>query len=130
MDKQTKRLIIGGIALVLLALFLGGLYVMTRPKTNTHDKTVIVQMAYDDVQKTVTIETNEAFLRGALEQERLIAGEESTYGLFVKTVDGRTVDDTKQEWWCITKNGSTVYTGVDTTPIADGDTFEITLKIY
>ena len=66
-------------------------------------------------------------LAGALEQAALIAGEEGEYGLFVKTVDGVTANDANQEWWCFTKGGETLETGVDSTPIADGDTFEITL---
>ena len=48
-------------------------------------------------------------------------------GLYVTTVDGVTADDGNQEWWCFTLNGETINTGVDTTPIADGDHFEITL---
>ncbi|MBQ9965086.1 MAG: DUF4430 domain-containing protein, partial [Clostridia bacterium] len=87
-----------------------------------------VQIAYDDVTKSVNIDTNAEYLRAALEEKNLISGDESEFGLFVKVVDGRTADDAKQEWWCFTKGGETVMTGVDTTPIADGDTFEITLK--
>ena len=64
-----------------------------------------------------------------LEQEGLVAGEESEYGLFVKTVDGYTADDSNQEWWCFTKNGESLTTGVDTTPIADGEHFEATLTV-
>lgn len=78
---------------------------------------------------TKTISTDAEFLRGALEQENLIAGDESQYGLFVKTVNGITADDANQEWWCFTKGGETLFTGVDTTPIADGDKFEITLTV-
>ena len=74
-----------------------------------------------------TITTEAEFLRGALEQEGIIAGEESDYGLFVTTVDGVTADDSLEQWWCFTKGGESLATGVDSTPIADGDTFEITL---
>ena len=42
-------------------------------------------------------------------------------------MDGVTADDANQEWWCFTKGGKMLETGVDSTPIADGDTFEITL---
>ena len=42
-------------------------------------------------------------------------------------VNGIAADDSKQEWWCFTKGGEEMMTGVDTTPIADGDAFEITL---
>ena len=92
-------------------------------------KTITVQIIVDG-QDTVTksITTDAEYLRGALEEEDLIAGEESQYGLFVKTVNGITVDEGKQQWWCFTKGGADLFTGVDTTPIADGDVFEITLK--
>jgi len=58
-----------------------------------------------------------------------VAGDESQYGLFVKTVAGVTIDESKQEWWNFTKGGEPLFTGVDTTPIADGDKFEITLTV-
>ena len=64
-------------------------------------------------------------LRQALEAEGLIAGEEAQYGLYVKVVDGVTADyDVDQSWWGLYKDGEMLMTGVDTTPIADGDHFE------
>lgn len=45
----------------------------------------------------------------------------------VTTVNGVTADSSLEEWWCFTKGGETLNTGVDSTPIADGDHFEITL---
>lgn len=81
----------------------------------------------DGTSKTFDINTDAEYLRQALEEKKLISGEETQYGLFVKTVNGVTVDDSKKEWWCFTKGGKELDTGVDTTPIADGDHFEITL---
>lgn len=101
-----------------------------KAETQTGSKTITVEIIADG-QDTVTktIKTDAEFLRGALESvEGLIAGEESSYGLFVKTVNGLTADDAKQQWWCFTKGGEELFTGVDSTPIADGDKFEITLK--
>ena len=34
-----------------------------------------------------------------------------------------------QEWWCFTKNGETLMTGVDDTMIADGEHYEATLTV-
>jgi len=100
------------------------------PETSQASKTINVDVIKaDSSKKSFKIDTDEEFLRGALEQEKLVSGTESEYGLFVKTVDGYTVDDSKQEWWCITKGGATVDTGVDSTPIEDGDSFEITLTV-
>ena len=101
----------------------------TQAKTQAGTKTITVQIIVDGADTvSKTIQTDAEYLRGALEEEDLIAGEESQYGLFVKTVNGITVDDSKQQWWCFTKGGADLFTGVDDTPIADGDKFEITLK--
>ena len=120
-----------GIAVTVLAaamVLFGVVFWLNRPVGAQGEKTIAVQIvAADQSDKTYTITTQEKFLRGALEQESLIAGEESQYGLFVKTVDGVTADDSLQQWWCFTKDGVSLETGVDTTPIADGDHFEITL---
>ena len=65
----------------------------------------------------------------ALDEQKLIEGTESEYGIYIKTVDGITANEENQEWWCITKGGETLFTGADTTPIADGDHFELTLTV-
>ena len=109
-----------------MALFTG----CKEAETQAGAKTITVEIIVEGAETvTKTIRTEAEYLRGALEQEEgLLAGEESQYGLFVKTVNGITVDDAKQQWWCFTKGGEDLFTGVDTTPIADGDKFEITLK--
>ncbi|MGI6255797.1 MAG: DUF4430 domain-containing protein [Acutalibacter sp.] len=83
----------------------------------------------DGSEKEFPISTEAATLGEALEAEGLISGEESSYGLFVTTVDGETVDDANQEWWCLTKGGEMCTTGVDTTEIATGDTYELTFTV-
>ena len=97
--------------------------------TQSGEKTITVEVVLPDETVTHTITTDAEYLRGALEEKSLIAGDESEYGLFVKTVAGVTADDGNQEWWCFTKGGETLFTGVDTTPITDGDKFEITLTV-
>ncbi len=79
----------------------------------------------DGSTKDFTIETEAETLREALEQEKLIEGEESEYGLFVKTVDGETAEG--KDWWCLTKDGVMAETGVDGVKINDGDAYEFTL---
>ena len=45
------------------------------------------------------------------------------------TVDGEFADSAKPEWWCFSKNGEMLSTGVDDAPIADGESYEITLTV-
>ena len=48
----------------------------------------------------------------------------------VYTVDGETADwDRDQSWWCLTKNGDWMDTGVDDTVIADGEHYEFTYTV-
>ena len=81
----------------------------------------------DGTSKDFSIATDAEFLRGALEEQKLIEGSESEYGLYVTAVDGETADESLQQWWCFSKDGVMLATGVDTAPIADGEHYEITL---
>lgn len=93
-------------------------------------KEITLQVVHGDGStKDFSISTDKGNLREALEQEGLVEGEESEFGLFVKTVDGETADDANQEWWCLTKGGEMWTEGVDSTELADGDAFEFTLTV-
>lgn len=126
---MNKKLLAGVLALVLVVAALIGIYFATRPATSAADKTITATVVANGEEEAFTIHTDEEYLRGALESIDLIAGEESEYGLFVTTVNGIPADDANQEWWCFTKGGESLNTGVDSTPIADGDAFEITLTV-
>ena len=84
----------------------------------------------DGSTKEFNLETTEENLGAALLAEKIISGNDGEYGLFVTTVDGETAQDSLRQWWCITRGGERVETGVDTTPINHGDHFELTLSTY
>ena len=126
--KSNKKIWLAVAALVLAVAVVLGIYFVTRPAPQQGGKTITVQVVLLEGEPSdFTIQTDEEYLRGALESIDLIEGSESEDGLFVTTVNGVTVDDSKQQWWCFTQDGEMLMTGVDTTPIADGDHFEITL---
>ena len=126
--KSNKKILIAAVALILAAAVMLGVYFATRPAAQSGSKSIGVSVVLlEGDPSEYTIRTDEEYLRGALESIDLIEGSESEYGLFVTTVNGVTVDDSKQQWWCFTQDGEMLMTGVDTTPIADGDHFEITL---
>lgn len=89
--------------------------------------TITVQVKGSDGNvANFVITTSSEFLRGALEQENLIEGDESEYGLYVKVVNGERADyDEDGAYWSFYKDGEYLMTGVDTTPISDGDVFSI-----
>lgn len=93
-------------------------------------KTITLTVVHGDgTSNDITVSTDAENLRDALESEGIIAGEDSSYGMFVQTVDGETADDGEQEWWCLTKGGEMWNYGVDDTEIADGDVYEFTLTV-
>lgn len=93
-------------------------------------KNITVTVVHGDgSSKDFPIAATGETLREALDQENLVEGEESQYGLYIKTVDSETVDDANQEWWCLTKGGEQVNSGVDGVEIADGDTYELTFTV-
>ena len=125
---QKKRTLIAVIILAVLVAAAALMWNAFKPVAVEGQKAIEVEVVHlnGDV-KEFDIVTDAEFLRGALEQEDLIAGSESEYGLYVLTVDGETADESLQQWWCFTKDGESLNTGVDSTPINDGEHYEITL---
>ena len=81
----------------------------------------------DGTEATFEVTTAKETVGEALLEKGLIAGEVGAYGLYVKTVDGETADESRDQWWCLTKDGGQqVNTGVDSTPIEDGAAYELT----
>ena len=131
MSKKTRNIIIA--VAVLLVLVVGALLAWNhfRPAAQVGAKTIVLEDVHGDAStKSFSIQTDAENLRGALEQEEgLIAGSESEYGLYVETVDGETANMDNQEWWCFTKGGEMLMTGVDDTMIADGEQYEATFTV-
>lgn len=92
-------------------------------------KTVTLTVVHKDGStKELKLETDADNLREAAKD--VIDGEESDMGLYVLTVDGETVNEDNQEWWCLTdKDGNMTPTGVDDTKISDGDAFTFTFTV-
>ena len=124
---KSKKTIVALILLIVLVIGAFAVWKLNAPQGQAGEKTIRVSVVTDASTADFVIETDAEFLRGALEQEGLVEGSESEYGLYVITVDGVTADESQQQWWCFTRGGGTLETGVDTTPIADGEHYEITL---
>lgn len=78
----------------------------------------------DGNQTDFEIHTDAATVGDALSELGLIEGEDSEYGLYVKTVNGITVDyDTDGKYWAFYVDDAYAQTGVDTTEITDGASY-------
>ncbi len=89
-------------------------------------KTVIVAVSAEDKTINFTIKTDEQYLGDALLAHELISGEESEFGLYIKSVNGIVADyDVDQSYWAFYKNGEYMMTGVDQTEFSDGEHYEL-----
>lgn len=78
----------------------------------------------DKSVKNYTVKTDSKYVGEALVDLKLIEGEDSDYGLYVKTVDGTTLDfNTDGMYWAFYVNDKYANTGVDKTEITDGESY-------
>ena len=74
----------------------------------------------------ITVKTDEETVGDALSALGLIAGEESTYGLYIKTVNGITYDyDTDGKYWGFYVDGTYAVESADLTEITAGSTYTL-----
>ncbi len=92
---------------------------------NTLTVTVDV-IGSDGKTTTFTIETAAETLRGALEQENLVKGEEGPYGLYIKEVNGESaVYETDGAYWAVYIGEETAMSGVDEIKLTDGALYKL-----
>lgn len=112
-----------------MALFLG-IWLTARPQSSAGDKALTIEVIHGDLsRRTFEINTSAEYLAEALTENEIAQGEDGPYGLFILTADGETADEANQEWWCITRGGEGLTTGASETPVADGETYELTLTV-
>ncbi len=128
--SNTKIIIAAVIIFVVIIGVLAAVYFTftAKPVEGTKNITVEVIAGNGEFENsTFEIKTDAEYLGEALQEENLIEGEEGPYGLYVKSVNGYTADESKQQWWSFSKNGEFLNTSADLTVIADGEKYEITL---
>jgi hypothetical protein len=88
---------------------------------------VRVEVAVGENKITFTLHTDADTLGEALIENKLIEGEDSQYGIYIKKVNGILADYDKNGayWGFYDHNGEYLMSCVDTTPITDGDLFQL-----
>ena len=83
----------------------------------------------DGKESAFKINTDKTVVGEALLELGLIEGEEGDYGLYVKTVNGITVDyDKDGKYWAFYVNGQYASAGVDQTEINPQDTYSFKVE--
>ena len=121
------------VAVVALVVIVVGMFLAWRvlsPKGEAGSKTVVVEVVHGDGStRDFNLKTDAAYLGEALVEGEVVVDNQGAYGLYILTADGETADESNQEWWQITKGGESLNTGADSTPIADGEHYELTLTV-
>ncbi|MCQ2445861.1 MAG: DUF4430 domain-containing protein [Clostridia bacterium] len=127
--KKTTKVVIGVLALVLVAAALIGVYIAFGPKTSEGSKNVTITVVDDKGEKTVyNVKTDAEYLRGAMDEAEGLTygGTEGEYGIMIDTVNGLRADYTLDgAYWSFMQDGAMTNYGIDTQPIKDGDAFSI-----
>ncbi len=77
----------------------------------------------------MAVNTDKKTVGEALVDNELVEGEDSEYGLYVKTVNGITADyDVDQTYWAFYIDGEYATTGVDQTDIVAGSTYSFKVE--
>ncbi len=125
--KKIFRILTAVLLVALLSIiFLG---CKKEEQTEQHSFTFEVYLADKSLKSSVTIQTTQDTVGKALEEKGLIAGEQGAYGLYVKTVDGITLDyNTDHAYWAFYIGDEYASTGVDSTKIVDGTTYSFRVE--
>lgn len=134
---KNKKLILAVVALVTVVAIMAGIWWGTNmfAKSNVEsdgegDKTITVEVVHaDGSTKTFTYHTNEEYLGVVLYGSGLIKAEGVDKGMF-NIVDGEKADwNENKSYWSLYIGEEYAMTGVDTTPISDGDHFKLVYTI-
>ena len=121
-------------AVLALALLVGGmvaLYLKFRPQAVEGMKSFTVTVVHKDgTRKEFFYTSDKEYLGAALQETGLLEGEEGPYGLMISTVDGELADwNVDQGYWALYIGEEYATTGIDTTPIHNGDVFSLEYTI-
>ena len=121
---MNKKIFIALGALILVAALMVGVFIATRPETQEGSKNITVTVVHKNkAQRVETFQTDAEYLGPLLVEKGLIPEGNIVSGMF-DTVDGEKADWSVDEgWWGIYKGEEMVNTGINETPIADGDHF-------
>jgi hypothetical protein len=131
MKKKWIWIVAAVLALALLATGMVALYLKFRPQAMIGEKEFAVTVVHNDgTEKEFFYVSTEEYLGPVLLEGELIEGEEGPYGLMISAVDGETADwNVDQGYWALFIGEEYATTGVDTTPIHDGDSFKLVYTI-
>ena len=127
---MKNKLFRSAAALALALTLIVGLSACTQSASQPEGTDITVVVVHKDkTEKVFEVTTQGETLEDALLEHKIVEDNQSSYGLYILTADGETVDENAQEWWCLTKGGESMATGASDTVIADGEQYELTFTV-
>ena len=128
--KKNLRILLAIAVLFIVAAVFFGIWKFTRPTANEGEKNITVEVVHkDETVKTFDIQTDREYLADALLGNNIVEDNQDSYGLYILTADGETVNEENQEWWLLSKDGESLTSSASETVISDGDSYQITFTV-
>ena len=128
MSKNAKKILAVVLLLVVIAAAVFAYFQWGPPAQKPVEgaKTVTVEVVHkDESKKEFVLHTDAETLHQALDEQKLIEGEDRGGFFMVLVVDGETADyDVDGSYWAMMQDGEWMMTGVDDTMLQDGDHYE------
>lgn len=129
MKNKKTWIAVAAVALVVVLALVATFALKPKGADGTKNITVTV-VHKDQTEKVFTYATDEEYLGAVLVTEGLVEGENSDFGLMITVVDGEEASwDADQSYWAFYVGEEYAQTGVDSTPINDGDSYKLVYTI-
>lgn len=129
MKNKKTWIAVAAVALVVVLALVSTFALKPKGVDGTKNITVTV-VHKDQTEKVFTYATDEEYLGAVLVAEGLVEGENSDFGLMITVVDGEEASwDADQSYWAFYVGEEYAQTGVDSTPVNDGDSFKLVYTI-
>lgn len=127
---NIKSTIIVCAALVILVGIFSIMYLTLIDKPDKPVNTITLDIVYSDGKtESHTLNTSAEYLEAAIKEAApdLIRTAADENGTVIISVNGVSADESSSECWRLTKAGEMVNTPIESTPITNGEKFELTL---
>lgn len=133
MTKRKTPIIILTLVVILLLVACGGTVDPWQSATYLEDtelgegaRLLTVEVVALERKVVFTIHTDSETVGDALAELDLVEGEETTYGLYIKKVNGMRADyELDGYYWAFYENGDYALSGADTTAITEGVVYRL-----
>ena len=128
---KNKKLLVSVLALVLVVAVFAGIWLSSRPETQTGRKAITVTVVHGDgTAKDFHCSTDGEYLGQVLLATGIAEGTDGPYGLEIHSVDGETADwNVDQSYWALYIGEEYATTGADGIVLTDGGVYRLVYTI-